>query len=240
MNTVYRPSLTNTETWLLQHALGLLAYAATDEAFAESFAHHIQAYNWYSLKISADATATQYVTPRTLTDSIRTTNWLLQQLDDRPEVTVARGLLATWADSYKQPKNLVLGIVGLAIIGPTLGILDTPKKKKTKMQIVIDRQLLATLSPEELVEQTHNISQAVLAKELRLARGKLEDLHPDTADWCMAGSGTKLYPATKAELAAIDDVADTLHYKIMNEADQVIALGISPSTQDSLVEDALN
>jgi len=225
----------------VHHTQALLAYAATDPGFAESLAHYVQSEHWHPISLQLDQPS-PYIVPMNQHDAIRVTHWLMQELAEQPEAYTARGALATWASTYKEPKNLVLGIVGLAIIGPTLGLIQNKKKKKTKLQLIIDQDWAATLTPEELVEKTHEISQAVVAKELRSARGKLESMHPDTADWCMAGSGTKMYqlPQSDVELVFSTLVSEQLSHIAIHKNEKLVALGISPSISDTLVEDTLS
>jgi hypothetical protein len=224
----------------VHHTQAVLAYAATDPAFAESLAHYVQNQYWQPVSLPIEEPS-PYAIPVDQHDAIRVTHWLMQELEEQPEAYSARGALAAWAGTYKEPKNFVLGIVGLAIIGPTLGILDNKKKKKTKLQLVVDETWAQSFTPEQLVEKTHELSQAVIAKELRSARGKLECLHPDTADWCMAGSGTKLYclPQTQVELICTTLAAEQLSHIAIYQKEKLVALGISPSINDQLVEETL-
>jgi hypothetical protein len=224
----------------VHHTHAVLAYAATDADFAESLAHYVQHQYWHPVSLPIE-TPSPYAVPIDQHDAIRVTHWLMQELEEQPEAYTARGALATWASTYKEPKNLVLGIVGLAVIGPTLGLIENKKKKKTKLQLVVDEAWAQSFTPQELVEKTHELSQAVIAKEPRTARGKLECLHPDTADWCMAGSGTKLHtlPHTQVELICTTLAAEQLSHIALYHKEKLVALGISPSISDQLVADTL-
>jgi len=224
----------------MHHTQALLAYAAIDADFAESLAHYVQNQLWHPVSLPIEQPS-KYATPADRHDAIRVTHWLMHELEEQPEAYTARGVLTTWASTYKDPKNLVLGIVGLAVIGPTLGLIDNKKKKKTKLQLVIDETWAQSFTPETFVEKTHEISQAVIAKELRSARGKLECLHPDTADWCMGGSGTALYTLPQAEVELIYNTlaSEQLSHIALYNKETVVALGISPSISDQIVTDTL-
>ena len=239
MNTT-KQAQTITVSFLLQHAYSLIAYAQADADFAETLAHYVQHSYWH-IAPPTHIAGSIYTTPTNRADAVRTTNWLLQQLEEQPLASDARAVLSVWADTYKEPKSLVLGIVGLAIIGPTLGLIASKKKKKTKLQLVVDTTWFTSLTPDQVVAKTHALSQQTIAKELRLAHGKMENLHPDTADWCMAGSGTKLYQATKAEMAALQATLteEQLVYSVTENDKKIVAIGISPSIQDRLVEETI-
>lgn len=240
MNRESHSTLVENALQHVHHTQALLAYAATDPDFAQSLAHYVQHQFWHPVSLPIEQPST-YAIPTNQLDAVRVTHWLMQELEEQPEAYTARGALATWAATYKEPKNLVLGIVGLAIIGPTLGLIENKKKKKTKLQLVIDADWATSFTPDVLVEKTHELSQAVIAKELRSARGKLECLHPDTADWCMAGSGTKLYTLPESDIALIFATlaAEQLSHIALYHKDKVVAIGISPSIDDRLVEDTL-
>lgn len=113
----------------VHHTQALLAYAATDADFAESLAHFVQQQYWQPLSLPIEAPST-YTIPTNQPAAVRIAHWLMQELVEQPEAYAARGTLAIWANSYQEPKNLVLGIVGLAIIGPTLGLIKKKKRGK--------------------------------------------------------------------------------------------------------------
>jgi len=240
MNRESHSTLVENALQHVHHTQAVLAYAATDADFAESLAHYVQNQFWHPVSLPIE-TPSSYAVPVDQHDAVRVAHWLMQELDEQPEAYTARGALATWAATYKEPKNLVLGIVGLAIIGPTLGLIENKKKKKTKLQLVVEETWALSFTPQELVEKTHELSQAVIAKELRSARGKLECLHPDTADWCMAGSGTELLslPHNEVELICTTLAAEQLSHIALYHKEKLVAIGISPSINDQLVEDIL-
>mgnify|MGYP001824198399 CR=1 FL=1 len=225
----------------VQHAHALISYAETDTAFAESLAWYIQSQEW-PMAGRSESISSIYIAPSDQAAAVRSTHWLMLQLDSQPEAYVARGELATWADQFAQPKNLVLGIVGLAIIGPTLGLIENKKKKKSKMKLIVKKDWASSLTTAKLVEKTQSISQQMVAKELRSARGKLENLHPDTADWCMAGSDTKLYQTDQADINLLYSVVseDRLQHVCIREKGTIVALAISPSVNDQITEDTLS
>ncbi len=225
----------------VQHTHALIRYAETDADFAQSLAWYVQAQNW-PMTSNSENISSIYITPSEQTAAIRSAHWLLQQLENQPEAYVARGELSSWADQFEEPKNLVLGIVGLAIIGPTLGLIENKKKKKNRMQLIVDTNWSTSLSTPKLVEKTQSLSQELIAKELRAAQGKLENLHPDTADWCMAGSDTKLYQSDQADIKLIYSVIleDRLQHICLREKGVIVALAISPSVSDEITEDTLS
>lgn len=238
MNRESHSTLVENALQHVHHTQALIAYAATDADFAQSLAHYVQQQHWHPVSLPNEVPSS-YAIPTDRHDAVRVTHWLMQELEEQPEAYTARGALAVWASTYKEPQNLVLGIVGLAVIGPTLGIIENKKKKKTQLQLVVEETWVESFTPQELVEKTHEISQAVIAKELRSARGKLESLHPETADWCMAGSGTKLHTLPRKEVELIYNTlaAEQLSHIALYHKDKLVALGISPSIKDQLVED---
>jgi len=228
------------EQWLQHYVDAVLIYTHKDVEFAESLAAQVQQKNWYSNQ-EFEVTASPYITPTNQPEAIRTAAWLLDTLDSHPEYLHTQGKLALWADTYEEPKNLVLGIVGLAIIGPTLGLIDTKKKKKPKLQLVVDKDWVQTLSAEQLTEKTHEISQNLIAKELRAAKGQLSNLHPDTADWCLGGATTKLYRSDRDNIAELALIAteDNLSHVLYKKGKYIVALAASPSVRDNFVDEVV-
>jgi hypothetical protein len=229
------PTYSKVDTWLLHHASALLTYAKTDSSFATALAHNLLARNWRTdQKIQPFITST-YLVPETESEAMTEATWLLQILDDNATARFTRATLSSWAQNYQAPKDLVLGIVGLAIIGPTLGLIQSKKKKRSQMQVVIDKAWYETHTAKQLTELVQNTSQKVISRELRLAGGNAFRLHPDTAAWCLEEPLTSIHLADTAELALIKEVAEI--EKLSHETSETTAIAISPTVNDSFISE---
>jgi len=227
------------------HILGyiesLIAFAHSDADFATSLIASIVTKKWSAGSAQTSYQYSPYLQPIDQTDAISTTNWVLCTLATHPEYTVARGRLAGWAQHYESPKDLVLGIVGMAIIGPTLGIISSKKKKKRKSQLIIEESFLAQLNKEELALLTTQLTQTVIATEIRLAGGNVYNLHPDSAAWCIEEALTQIYTDTKNNIEKLSKIVATenLSHHVQKDAQgNIQALVISPSVNDSVVEES--
>lgn len=240
MQTQQNKIITASEKFLFAHITGLLAFAKTHDAFSESFAAAIQKQNWVA-GTAIESGLCNYTTPHSLPDAVDTTHWILNTLQTHPEYTHTRGALASWAQQFESPKDVVLGIVGVAIIGPTLGLISSKKKKKRKAQLVIETEYYQSLSKNELAILTTALTQALLATEIKLAGGNVYNLHPDSAAWCIEDAITAIYTDSADNIRSLhkiatEESASCITQKGSNNNIQILV--ISPSVNDSLVEES--
>jgi hypothetical protein len=223
------------DNWLSHHAFALINYAHTHKKFAESLAHHVQTRKWAPQKTKERDLASPYLIPTTEDQATRNAHWLLQTLDQTTPARHTRALLATWASEWHEPKDLIFGIVGLAIIGPTLGIIHSKKKRRSKLQVVVSKAWSTQHSPAQLAKLLQVTSMTVVARELQLAQGNVYALHPDTAAWCLEDPATRLYLAETAELNTLATVAQ--REQLSHHLKPNLAIAISPTVNDSFVTD---
>ena len=228
------------DTHLAIYALALIKYAEQDKHFADNLAVEIQNKNWVSQVNSKKLEVSEYLIPTEEISAYRTAKWLFEQIETLPDDSQTKGLLSVWAQDRNFPKSLVLGIVGVAVIGPTLGIISKKKKRRSKLQIVIEDSYFNKLSKAEAIKITSELSQKVLSKEIRLANGNVYALHPDTAEWCMADPEVGIYTDTAENIINLKETAtkESFSTETMElENKGVVAVAISPSVGDDFVED---
>jgi hypothetical protein len=230
------------DTHLLTHAKALIAYAATDEIFAESLAalvNHLPDTPGRYLDTHFDGS--HFVAAHSQDHAIAIATWLLEELKLQPTRTRhTTALLQAWAEPYQAPKDQIIGIVGIAIMGPTLGLIKkNKKKKKSQLQVIINDTWKKERSTAELFALAQRVSQGVIAKELALAGGNAYRLHPDSAEWCLSDPKTKLHLDTSDELHLIEAVAqaEQLSHVAHTEHDRLIALALSPSVNENFIAD---
>lgn len=232
--------LTRHERFLLPFINGLVQYAKQNSQFGESLAAQIQERQWGTVSaVQIGFETPSSVTPTYQTQALSTARWILAQLDQHSEDRVLRNSLATWSRTYQDPKDLIIGIVGLAIIGPTLGLIENTKKTKSHMQVIVNEQTYVTMTPRSCAELVQEVSMQLLARELKLARGNIQNLHPDTAQWCLGDPATKIYTATEKELGELAEAALDEQLSIISKTtkDVFAAVAISPAVHDRFVED---
>lgn len=232
-NTKIPRTLHATDAWLFDHAQALIAYAHTDREFAHALVHQLYVRHWRpSDSLTTDDT-NPYLIPIDRDNATRTTHWLLSTLDERPEAIRTRGLLATYAYEYEVPKDVIFGIVGLAIIGPTLGLIQQKKKKRSHLQVIIRDTWYESHTPKQFTALVQTISMQVIARELRYAGGNAFRLHPDTAAWCLEEPLTKIHIADKVELAQLRKVAQA--ERLSHQTKAGVAIAISPTVNEAFV-----
>lgn len=108
--------------------------------------------------------------------------WLIREIEDyRPE-SEARLLLSTWSSLFTEPEDVVFGIIGLAIIGPTLGLINK-KKKINSLQIVFSNEFLEDSSTSEQISVTHSMSTQIVSEALGFVDGDAYRLEPELRQW---------------------------------------------------------
>lgn len=228
------------DNWLTEHAVALIAYAEKDSLFAESLAHHIQKKKWQITELISYPTPSRHLIPQTKHDAIQETHWLLQILDDNQTAKTTKDILNNWARHYESPKDFVIGIVGVAVIGPTLGIISKKKKRKSILNIVIEDNWYKKQSSLSLAEHVQTASMQVIAKELKLAGGNIYRLHPNTAEWFLEEPLTKIYLTNQEELKAVKTtcLSEKLsHYNLKEETGLEIMTAISPTVKEDFISE---
>lgn len=223
---------------LLPYATAIVAYAKQDEAFAQALIISV-AEKQFAVTTSA---TTQLRTAITITEqetAITTAHWLLSECDRTTPYTIA--YLQEFSKLYESPKSPLFGIVGLAIIGPTLGLIKRSKRQKSHLQVLVDASYAKKLNKEKFSSLTSTEGQLVLAKELKLAGGTVPRLHPDTAEWLMSDPATTIKIVeqnTLRELATIVE-AEKLSGHVKRDDSTIQLIAVSPAVPDAVADDIL-
>ena len=236
-------TLKNTQTNILltQHASTLVKYAETNEKFS-SYLHSSIPDTFNETEFNTESVPyTKWLLPSDDFTAERRLIWLLNEINERPksETMVAQAILAKYRHR-EMPKNPLFGIIGVAIIGPTLGLINSKKKKQNKMCILFAQKSYTALTSAKLTSATNKISLQFLSKELKKVGGNAYRLEPDVADWIFSDRETTLATlATKKELASTVELLkkEKLSYEVFIEDNKVIALAISPTVEENILEE---
>lgn len=229
-----------TGSYLQTHAYALLSFAEKNEQFSWWLTDAILSYplsegafiDWFE----GDA-PDPFSNIHTLCEpaneyrAMQRAQWLLSTLAtsgeyDAPEVM---GLLSVWAETreVRKPRHLIIGIVGLAIIGPTLG--DISRKKKSSLPIIINSE------HPRITHDTHRgayaLSFDILNQSLKSADGNAYRLDPETADWLFADKSYAFYKTSKSKWHALRKEAEeeTLPVAIQKDTSGNTLLALPPS-----------
>ena len=235
MHTTSRTTLSK----LAQHAVSLTTYAERDQAFAQSLYLSILHYlDDTTVRTTPEIPfVSVWLQPEDNETATARTAWLLHELQVRPtgETYVPRAILKTWADRYVAPKDIAIGIVGIAIIGPTLGIVKKTKRKKKSLRVVMDQSLLTEPVRTQLAV-SHEASTALLADSLLAVEGQAFRLEPDLAEWLFSEQQIKLSTLPSGEL--YDTLtwlqAEELPVRALHRDGHLVAVAVAPSVRDDL------
>lgn len=238
---VHKPA-TKRDQALARIAAAILITAEADQPFAHwlhnTLLDHLGTTTTNNITVPAALTGAAYFTPRDTAHAITLTHWLLSQYSARthPHTTA---LLVDWVERREVPKDQIFGIIGIAIIGPTLGLIKSKKKKKSQLRIVLPQAVYEATPKAALSTLTHTLSGRTIAAELRLARGRVSALHPDTAEWLMSDHTTTLYTATPTTFTTLaTTLTDCALPHVSHQlSESNSALGISPSLSDAFLAD---
>ena len=232
---------TQTNIILNQHAATLIKYAESNEKFS-SYLHSSIPDTFKETGFDNESVPyTMWLHPSDSFTAERRLIWLLNEINERPksETMVAQSILAKHRHR-EMPKNPLFGIIGVAIIGPTLGLINSKKKKRNKMCILITQDSYKTLTSAKLVSITNKISLQFLSKELKKVSGNAYRLEPDVTDWIFSDRETTLATlSTKKELVSTVEFLkkEKLSYEVFIEDNKVIALAISPTVEENILEE---
>lgn len=237
-NHLQRCPVVTESTLLTAHATALTQYATGDEAFAR-----------FLVTITADlepsaasphtvtASAVTWLAPRSTAAAVARTHWLLGEIALRPDGAAAAAVLTAWRERI-DPREAVIGIVGIAIPGPTLGIITTKKKPKSIMPIVTTALTARHTDAAHLATLAIQTSVGLLGQQLRLAGGSAYRLVPELADWCFTEQQTQLVVApnhTTLEILAQHLAAASLPHYRHEVGGEIVAVAICPSVERDLL-----
>lgn len=236
MNRTHTITTTTIDRWLLPHIAGILAYAQTDHVFAITLATWLDEERWM-ITPTQETTTSAHLTPSSRAQADDITDWLMHELSTHPEARVARSTLMHWAGSYVIPTDLLAQLSNetlSAIRKPATGPTTRPG---TTLQLVMNTQWQETLPYDRLTSATHALTQQLLGAELRKASGKIDSLHPDSAEWCMAANGTTVHCVDESVLheLALAASAESLHHAILTDEHGMNMIAVSPHVQDTFV-----
>jgi len=170
----------------------------------------------------------ELLTPSDKLTAMKRSYWLAERINNNSffDTEEIISVLKNGVKNFKlsTPQQLVIGIVGLAIPGPTLGIIST-KKKFT----MIFNPGFAKLSKTEIAKKSVQMSLEFMKKSIIKAK-KLENLDPDISDWFFGDKETNFYIATNQQIKNIKNRLEELGIPNVetNSIDQKI-LAVSPA-----------
>jgi hypothetical protein len=204
----------------------LVIYADQDKYFAELMYREISGreVGEGGLSFKRDkAKIVSYIMPSSTDMALRRLDYVLSEYGDQESVLAP---LYGWAKSLEDemPKNIVVGLVGMAIPGPTMGII----KKRYNMNFLVTD--FNKICKEDLVKKGLDASFSIVASNIKKKKGDANRLEPELYDWLFGDREISFYQASADKLEEVKSelVESGLSFAEMKNEDRFIGLALSP------------
>ena len=158
----------------------LLLRAKGDNGFAFKMYSVLEEKGVYSDSLSDKYDSiVQYISPSSDDMALRRLDYILKEVNDGSLLVP----LFSWFNAFEneQEKNIVVGIVGMAIPGPTLGIL----KRKNPMNFLINTK---NLNKTAIMRMSLESGISLVANCIKDKEGDAKRLEPEIYDWFFGGN----------------------------------------------------
>ncbi len=230
--------------FLQRHAEALIAYAENDEDFASFLKSYIDAY-LPAIEVEFDKKAAapkkpqlSKLLPIDRSWAQERALWLLREVKFHHPESPAYRTLTAWSYHHAEPKDVVIGIVGIAIIGPTLGIIKK-KRKLDSLQILFSEEFHGKASLSEHIDLSHQVSIKLLFDSLRKVSGDIHRLEPELMYWFTSDRSLRSGKVKEKDLLNIvlEMKREDTPHSVCAEGDLPIAVAISPSVRINIYDD---
>lgn len=222
-------------------AWALVEYSKNDNQFANYLANKIVSFPNVD-KIYKDkeeiVSNIKLLMPSDFQTAVEKTDWLIKTI--KITETEGKKVLYVLKSQVKpadlnSPQSLVIGIVGMALPGPTLGVISTKKKKR--MSIIVDKKF-AQENKIEFANTVIKVSHELLKKELIKSNKDIESLDPDIADWFFGDKEIAFYESETEKINDIKNELNDLNVVFVEKKDNNnnSILAISPAVNDNYQE----
>ncbi len=222
----------------------LMAYSKIDDKFSSFFRYYIDIYlpgtavAECSVKTSTEDPYHHPLLPASREMARERAVWLLRELAFHYPEDETRKVLRTWSGRQEEPKDAVIGIVGIAILGPTFGIIRR-KRKLDSMQVIFSEELIDEMSMSERINFTNQVSMKLLCESLERVNGRVDRLEPELQYWFISDRtlklGTLKVEQMKEVLRNIEN--EEVPHTIEEAEGSIKALALSPSVRIDIFED---
>ncbi|RJR31574.1 hypothetical protein C4569_01285 [Candidatus Parcubacteria bacterium] len=163
-------------------------------------------------------------------------DWLLNSLvkNNLPGSFYALNMLYSWGkhENFEVPKQIVVGVLALAIPGITLGRFT----KRRKMAIIVSKNY-DEISNVEMSKYAAQASLGILSKAFDLAGGFLSEIEPEVADWFFMGRELSFYSASNVVVRDIAyEVSRLGAANYLVEAEDFRFLAVTPVLNNFVLE----
>lgn len=212
-------------------AVGLLVYSHFDDTFLKELNINLSSVNTSLNKKRIDiGEEDALLIPGNRQTAFRRLEWLFD-FEDYSGKEEALAVLASGIKDvpFEVPKQLVVGIAGIAIPGVTLGLIS----KKKKISFIARPELFKNKT--EMAEAAVKAGHGLLKQALVSSGGQLEKLDPDIAEWFFGDRESEFLQGNREALDhAKKEIKDlNIPCEELEKSGQTALLAVSPALNDS-------
>lgn len=172
----------------------------------------------------------EILVPKDTDTATRRAEWLIQAIRESsiPEAQRAGATFSAWAKNrtWENPKQLVVGMIQVAIPGITLGRF----KIKRVMPVLISDDIRESRD----LELSGKISEATLGvidHALRMSGGNIHKIEPDLGEWFFGGMELSFKSATESALTKIENELTDLgiFHRAVKKDGKPVVMAMSPA-----------
>jgi hypothetical protein len=210
-------------------AVSLIDFANRNELFGRKLKKLInEKYN-----ATAESPASEFILQNRLTpltdveNAERRAIWLSNRLLQNKK-DPAGTLLIKWANSQtaQDPKALIVGIVGVAIPGITLGLI----KKHVSLPCIFSKEILFK-TKLDLASVAVNVCTGLLQAALNEAQKDFYKIEPDISDWFFGRRSVAYYYTSAKQLKVVLQQIKEMQAPVyvVQEGNEIMALSFTPA-----------
>jgi len=211
-------------------ALSLLKYAEKDSDFAKTLNDLISSnLNFFGAPVEI-RDGIEILMPQDTDTATGRAHWLMQAIkeDDIPEARSAGATLTAWSKNrtWESPKQIVVGVIQVAIPGITLGRF----KIKRVMPIIISNDIEESRD-FELSSKISEATLGVINRAMRMSGGNVHKIEPELGEWFFGDMDLSFKGAPESELIKIENELTDLGilHRAVKIDDRLAVIAISPS-----------
>lgn len=175
--------------------------------------------------------------PQSRDDALRRLLWLSDQINSEniPGFAKAAELLGNWEKIriIENPKQIVVGVVVVAIPGITLG-----RFRKFKKIVCVIRRDVAERSGKELAKQLIQVNLQFISQALSFTEGNAYKLESEVIDWLFGDREIGLYSASSLQINLIKENLKELSvpHATIEKDNETTILAITPAANSEIEE----
>jgi len=214
-------------------AISLMAYAKTDEKISSECRRLFSSFLPSSISAYPNiGECIKILVPENSESAMKRARWLFRMVEEKklPESREVAMVLGAWArgESWEEPRQLVIGVVGVAIPGITLG-----KIKRRETLIVVAREDVAQTNG--IAHKINQVCLSLLSRAFVAAENDIKNIEPEVGGWFFGNRDIDYYTASGKQMLKIKNDLSSLNvnFTSIENAEAPEVLAISPAVNST-------